>query len=864
MLDTSKEEVHLYKDVIKETIEWALKEDLNFIPLNPKSKKPLKAWAEYQDRKITDEEIKKYFDNSKNYNIGILCGSISDNLFVVDCDKNEIFEDLFPEDKRKGLVIVKTPHGYHVYGKANDPVKPLKCFSADGQELLTLKAQGGYVVAPGSLNGDGDKYSFVQQGPIDRLNGDIREDLKKKALSLGFNFGSGKGNSETVDTEYLLKGVKRGGQDNAILMLSTYLIRQGDTLEYALEVLMKWRERCDPVIPKSEIEEKCKTHYRRSEPFGYYFKTNPATVSIKEDLTLEEQTTNTDAPKIEDVWYRDEKDKGRRKISTDILQAYVESTHIYKTLDDTMELLKYEDGIYVNGLHTLDYDIDAAIGTAGTIRSYREILRRVKIHTLVGRALFEVDPNYIAVENGILNLKTNELEPFNPERMFTYKLPIKFDKDAGYTHIDKFFREVLYDTDVEAMQETFGYSLYRGLPVQKMFWWLGSGANGKTTASKLLEMVLGKENVSHVTFNQLDGHDRFAVVRLIDKLVNIIPEPTIHGLDNTETVKILTGNDPISGEKKGLQDEISFTSYAKLVIHGNRVPTVKDKSYAWERRLLVTEFPYDFKENQKEDYEKTIIEQDSLEGLLNWMLVGLARLRKNHWKFTETNAMKDMKMRMKRESQLIPMFLENWCDVGNQFEISKDEFSKALQIYCDLYHLPLPDVKSIATELNNDSRITSQRPQYEGLRFYAWRGIKLKETIEVVIPLERTEKDIKNDLVTGVPAVDKFNQLPLAEYVALDECLCGLGFFQFCCEHGDKILLFEKEEDSPYTGVRMANTIGTEDTNIKKPREGVETPTSSSPPGDVCLSKNKLKNTSIEELFPACSSRQVHKDEEVK
>jgi len=69
-----------------------LSKGLSIIPLKPRSKEPLMPWKEFQDRLASDKEVEEWFSGSEN-NIGIVCGSISGNLIVIDFDSETIRRD---------------------------------------------------------------------------------------------------------------------------------------------------------------------------------------------------------------------------------------------------------------------------------------------------------------------------------------------------------------------------------------------------------------------------------------------------------------------------------------------------------------------------------------------------------------------------------------------------------------------------------------------------------------------------------------------------------------------------------------------------------------------------------------------------
>src|SRR5829696_1383924 len=95
---------------------------------------------------------------------GIAMGGASGGLVVVDVDGPEALQ----EAKRRGLVsghVVKTGrpdgNGYHVYLQAPEGVTLKSCDLAPD---LELKAEGTYVVGPGSWHPDGGHYRLVKGG----------------------------------------------------------------------------------------------------------------------------------------------------------------------------------------------------------------------------------------------------------------------------------------------------------------------------------------------------------------------------------------------------------------------------------------------------------------------------------------------------------------------------------------------------------------------------------------------------------------------------------------------------------------------------------------------------------------------------
>lgn len=296
-LDTNTKDLQVYKG-----IEFCRKNDLNFIPLRPKEKTPLIDWKIFQNRKITDEEIKKYFGEGSQNNLGIVLGKTSRNLFAIDFDKEELFYKFYPtEETRKNLCLIKTGRGFHTYFFADEVVKPLKVFSAEHTEDITIKSEGGYCVGIGSIHPNGSTYELVQDNEIPTLSGNPREDIKARCIALGLSFGNAEGGSEIIDITSVLKGVVKGGRGVACMYISHYLRRQGASEDEALVILNTWRELCTPVYTEAEIKRDLRNHYTTKEAYSFKFVSNPNTHKIGKDLSIEAEAEAEAAKVIEKV-----------------------------------------------------------------------------------------------------------------------------------------------------------------------------------------------------------------------------------------------------------------------------------------------------------------------------------------------------------------------------------------------------------------------------------------------------------------------------------------------------------------------------------------------------------------------------------
>lgn len=98
-------------------------------------------------------------------------------------------------------------------------------------------------------------------------------------------------------------------------------------------------------------------------------------------------------------------------------------------------------------------------------------------------------------------------------------MPIEYDPKAKCPNILKFLGEVLHPQDVFTAMQVIGYCLYKSAEYEKAVMLVGPGLNGKGVFIKLIEALVGRDNCSHVTLQDLDN-DRFAAANLYCKMVN--------------------------------------------------------------------------------------------------------------------------------------------------------------------------------------------------------------------------------------------------------------------------------------------------------------------------------------------------------
>lgn len=134
-----------------------------------------------------------------------------------------------------------------------------------------------------------------------------------------------------------------------------------------------------------------------------------------------------------------------------------------------------------------------------------------------------------------------------------------------------------------------GYCLLPTVLFREFLILVGKGGAGKSVILTQLERIIGKDNVSSASMQSLAGN-RFSSAELLNKQCNICADLPDGAINDTSTIKQLTGDDLIQAEYKGSKF-FTFRNRAKLIFSCNALPTIlNDRSDAFYSRLLIIRF----------------------------------------------------------------------------------------------------------------------------------------------------------------------------------------------------------------------------------------------------------------------------------
>jgi putative DNA primase/helicase len=372
-----------------------------------------------------------------------------------------------------------------------------------------------------------------------------------------------------------------------------------------------------------------------------------------------------------------------------------------------------------------------------TQNELREILGQIRARTYIDRSELGAggDTDLVCVGNGVYNLRTDELEDHSPDYYFTRGVDVDYNPDAEPEEIEQWLDDVVSrDEDNQTLLEIVGAALSPTYEHGKFLILFGEGSNGKSTFFELVEELLGQDNVSGWTLQDL-SENRFANADLVGKFANVAPDMPGKRLQETGTLKTLTGGDQTMAERKG-EDAFEFVNTATLMFGANRPPAIPEPSRAVKRRIVPIRFKQSFTsedddnpdKRNKQDLMAELTTEEEMEGLLKAAIEGLQRLRENG----DVSLPETLDERLEYYEQFsdpIKEFRVNTLENATGCRVKKSNIYDAYTAYCHANDYAPTSKSAFWRELGKTTlAIDESRPQIDGEQVQVINNTKFTET----------------------------------------------------------------------------------------------------------------------------------------
>jgi P4 family phage/plasmid primase-like protien len=315
-------------------------------------------------------------------------------------------------------------------------------------------------------------------------------------------------------------------------------------------------------------------------------------------------------------------------------------------------------------------------------RKYNEVKKLVET---IGRKNKpkEAPLKWIQFNKKAYSIKSLKIYDITSEYFFTNCIPWDIGETSETPVLDKYFKEWVGEEYVQTLYEIIAYCCYRDYPIQVLFCFFGGGTNGKSTFMNILRKFLGDKNHCTTSIEALgNSSSRFESYRLYKKLYCQIGETNKGVLTQTDLLKRLVGNDPISYEKKNC-NPFTDINYAKILIGSNSLPISQDETDGFYRRWFIIQFPNQFIDTG-EDIINSIPDKE-FNNLAKKCMEILPRLIKKK-KFDKMGTIEDRRQKYIQCSNPLMIFLNTFCEKAtNDIDIT-DTNSPYFILYNTLFN----------------------------------------------------------------------------------------------------------------------------------------------------------------------------------
>jgi putative DNA primase/helicase len=738
------------------TLEWALaygQHGWSVLPMpangGPKAKVPLVKWKPYQTERASEEQIRAWWQQWPDANIGIVTGKIS-GISVLDIDEkpwegkhgHATFLALIDRYKEWPTTLAQKTWSdgtQFIFAYSLEAGSSAGCYGPD----LDGRNDGNIIVVAPSQIVKGPKRGTYQwlsdprttplapmpQWLLDQCNGTAKRELTGTKV---------KGAAEA-------RSLKAGkARNNSLISLAGTMRRRGMSSEAIQAALFIENRQSTSPLDQEEVEEVAASIERyapaeesENDPGGERF------TDIANALRLEEAATGRagHVGEMKDKWYvfdggrlvldfRASMYRFNREVAERLfIDANLEDAK-RKELEERLaggnlgqaasEALKKEiqqsetrSSKLRHGAEKMESRTggDAAIEIAKSVPGLRLKLKQLDAH-----------PTWLNTPSGTLDLDTMEMHPHRFSDLLTKMAGVAYEPAANCPRWDSFLEEVVPDVEVRAfLQRSLGLAL-TDITREQCLWFLyGRGRNGKTTLLNAVRHVLGDYGASTKASTLMvkqHGDDKRNDIAVLRGARFVSATETEDGQRMAEAlIKEMTGEDPVTARLL-YAEYFSFHPTFKIFLAANHKPLISGVDLAIWRRIHLVPFEQTIPESKVDGLLPVALQAEG-SGILNWLIAGYRVYVKSGLEVPQ--AVRAATDAYRHESDPLADFLEDACFVEPSVDCTAKELYDAYARWAQANGVRFPlKARTLGQQL--DDRGFKPHKGTGGARF--WRGLR--------------------------------------------------------------------------------------------------------------------------------------------
>ena len=364
---------------------------------------------------------------------------------------------------------------------------------------------------------------------------------------------------------------------------------------------------------------------------------------------------------------------------------------------------------------------------------------------------------FIAVENGLVNLKTRDLVPNAPDALMVKYCNVRYDPSADCPTWRKCVSTWFGSEEVAwYMQKVLGKML-AGRPDEEAFYLLiGDGANGKSSFLETISEVMGgyskalsDETVIGRKGTPASGH-RADIVRLQGARFVYCSETGSGESFRAADLKRISGGDKISARGAYAAEVKEFPARFTLFIATNFAPNMQGADNAMRRRIRLIDFPHDFENDPK--YRAMRIKglsqvlKAERSGIFNWLLEGREGELKEG--LAVPKSVQDASNAYVDSHDLVTQWFDERCEIGRPEKENDPSTKDLFESYCqwlESMNEPTSDARPRTLTERLKKLLTRRGASFRFRKSHGKTlavGIRLKSAVDLGQPAQDDFEDI--------------------------------------------------------------------------------------------------------------------------
>ena len=303
----------------------------------------------------------------------------------------------------------------------------------------------------------------------------------------------------------------------------------------------------------------------------------------------------------------------------------------------------------------------------------------------IEQRVLDADEFLLNLPSGTCDLRTGAVREHNAQDYITKQTAVDPSGDGMDVWEDALQTFFQGDADlIRYVQEIVGLAAIGKVYIEALVIAYGEGRNGKSTFWNTIARVLGTYSGNMSADTLTVGCKRNVKPELAEAKGKrmIIAAELEEGMRlNTSNVKQLCSTDEIYAEKK-YKAPFSYVPTHTLVLYTNHLPRVGAIDQGTWRRLIV--IPFNAKIEGKADIKNYADFLFKMAGgaVLQWIIEGAKRVIASDYKIAQPRVVQDAIQKYKENNDWLSHFLDDCCEVGDDFEAKSGEFYNAYRSYC--------------------------------------------------------------------------------------------------------------------------------------------------------------------------------------